>query len=121
MEKPCALVTGESISKDDVLLNTLQKNIKVISNKDNAQVEAIIKKNKIAIILLEISGNYKPSEINLIKEIKIQLPYCKIILINGNGNREAIARAFSNGANDLFRKPYKTDLIIDRVKALLSY
>ena len=121
MEKPCALVTGASISRDDVLFNSLQKNVKVIRNTDNSQVKVIIKKNKIDIILLEISGNYKPSEISLIKEIKNQHPDCKIILINGNGNREAIARAFSNGANDLFRKPYKTDLIVDRIKALLTY
>ena len=61
------------------------------------------------------------SDIDLIKNIKSKFPEILILLINGNGNRNLIAQAFAFGVKDAFRKPYRYDLIEERVKGLLNY
>ena len=50
----------------------------------------------------------------------MQFPDTVIIVVDGDQNRDVIAKAFSYGAKDAFRIPYKRALIVERVQALLS-
>jgi PleD family two-component response regulator len=70
-------------------------------------------------VIIEISEE-NSAELELIKRIKDQFPDTVIILIDGDDGREVIARAFSYGVKDAFRKPYNYALIVERVQALLS-
>jgi DNA-binding NtrC family response regulator len=74
---------------------------------------------KIDLILFEVINEY-PADIDLIKKIKANFPGIILLLIDGNGNRNLIAKAFENGVKDAFKKPYRYDLIEERVKGLLN-
>lgn len=119
MEKHCVLISGATIVNDDGLVAELQKSVIVLRNSCNSLVKSIIKGTKVDLILFEISKDSN-AEVEIIENVKIQCPNIKIILINGNGNREVISKSFSYGANDAFRMPYKRYLVVERVKAILN-
>ena len=118
MEKTI-LVSGSRISSDGELKRKLQKSTSVLINSDNSRIESILDRNDIDIILLEVAVD-NGSDLNLIRNIKRRFPNTTIILINGNGNRNVIAKAFDLGANDAFRVPYIRRLIVERVNALIQ-
>ena len=118
MMKHCILISGSTIALDTKLVTELQKVAAVVTNLDNSNVESFIENTQVDLILLEIF-NKKRSEIEMIKTIKNRYPRVEIILINGEGNQDLIAKAFKYGARDAFRKPYKIALIVERVNAVL--
>jgi PleD family two-component response regulator len=61
-----------------------------------------------------------PAEVELINRMKKQFLNTIIIVVDGDHDREVISKAFSYGAKDASRRPYKRALIAERVKALLS-
>jgi len=119
MKKNYVLISGPTIAHDEELTRKLQEITKTLRNLDNNRIESILSKRKVDLILLEISKDFA-SEIEMIGNIKSQFPNMEIILINGNGKVDVLAKAFSYGARDAFRKPYKIDLIVERVGALLK-
>ena len=119
MNKKCVLISGPTIAGDPKLGTEIQKNAIVLKNSDNQQILSILKNQKVELILFEIVNEYL-SDIDLIKDIKTKFPEILILLIDGNGNRNLIAKAFQYGAKDAFRKPYKYDLIEERVRVLLN-
>ena len=111
------LISGPTITKDEDLVNKLTKIAEVLRNPQNSKIEAILRKHEVDLILVEILKE-TASELKLIKNIKSDFPSVAIILIDGD--RELMAQAFSYGAKDAFRKPYKTSLVAERVKAVLG-
>ena len=120
MKKKYVLISGPTIGRDPQLGTEIQKIAIVLKNADNRQIFSILKNQNIALILFEIV-NENLTDIDLIKSIKLKFPEILIVLINGNANRKLIAKAFEYGVKDAFRKPYRYDLIEERVKGLLSY
>lgn len=120
MNKHCVLISGPTVATDEKLGVELQKSTMVLKNKNNNQVESIIKKKSIALIILEITKKGGLTEVEIIKNIKNLHPNIEIILVNGNGDREVTATAFANGAKDAFRMPYSVSLIVERVNAILG-
>ena len=116
MKKPCVLISGPTAFRDEELVGKLKKNAIVLRNGRNHGVEAIAAKRKIDLLLLEFPHE-EPAEIEIIKNLKNRFPALEIILIDGD--RELMAKAFAYGVRDVFRKPYKGDLIVERVHALL--
>ncbi len=119
MEKHYILVSGPTVASDDILINELQRSMAVFKNSDNCRIEMFIGDRKVDLILFEISKE-ATSEVEIIKNVKSNYPDIKIILINGDGDSELIAKAYAYGAIDAFRMPYKTSLIVERVKAILD-
>ena len=118
-KKRCVLMSGYSLSGDEELYEALQKIAVVVRSSENSQVESIMATRPVELAIIEISQEH-PTEVKLIKHIKHQFPNTIIIVLDGDQDREVIARAFSYGAKDAFRKPYKRDLIVERVKVLLN-
>jgi len=118
MEKYCILLSGSTANNDEELIAELRKNALVLMNSDNNKIESILTTHKIDLILLEITKN-NHSEVEVIKNIKNQFPNIPIILIDGNGDREVMVKAFDYGIKDAFKKPYKCYLIAERANALL--
>ncbi len=114
------LLSGPTVATDEFLAGELEKTAVVLRNFDNSGIESIIGKQKVELILFEILKE-KASELEIIKKIKIGFPNVEIVLIDGDGDRELLAEAFSYGIKDAFRKPYKCSLIIERVNALLEH
>jgi len=119
MKKPCVVVSGHSIACDAELVGALQKFAVVIKNSENKKMNSILKETKVDLIVIELSQEYH-SEVEVIKNLKSQFPLLEIVIINGNGNKSALIGGFKHGARDAFRKPYKVDLIIERVEALIK-
>lgn len=98
----------------------MQKCARVLKNSDNARIMSILTNQEVDLILLEVlEGN--DSELVLISSLTHQFPELPIVVIDGNGDRHKLAQAFNCGAKDAFRRPYKCDLIIERVNALLRH
>ncbi len=91
----------------------------ILTNTENALTRSIVGSETVDLILFEISKN-NASELKIIKKIKTDFPEMTILLIDGNGDSELTAEAFSCGVRDAFRKPYKGSLIAERVNAILS-
>ena len=119
MKKRRVLISGHSLSFDEELYGALQKIATVLKISDNHWIEALLAYNPVDLVIIEIAEE-KSSELELIKRVKDQFPNTVIILIDGDDGREVIAKAFSYGVKDAFRNPYNRDLIVERVKALLS-
>ena len=117
MENHCILISGPAITKDNRLVSELQKSGAVVKNSTNSQIDAIISKQNVDLILFEFSKK-SAAELKMIKAVKSRFPDLAIILIDGE--RELMAEAFSYGVKDAFKKPYKSSLIVERVKALLG-
>jgi PleD family two-component response regulator len=120
MNKKCILISGPTIARDPQLGNEIQKNAIVLKISDNREIFPILKNRKVELILLEIINEYL-SDIDLIKNIKSKFPEILIVLIDGNGNRNLIAKAFEYGVKDAFKSPLRYDLIEERVRGLLNY
>jgi PleD family two-component response regulator len=119
-KKRCIVLSGHSISSDEELYVVLQKLATVVKISDNHRLESVMTHNPVDLVMIEISEE-NSADLELIKRMKDLFPETIIILIDGNENREVISKAFSYGAKDAFRKPYKRALIVERVQALLSY
>ena len=117
MPKRCVLVSGPSVSKDAKLINSLQKTTVVLSTGNNSEIVSILATHPVDAIILELSTNMS-GEVNVIKEIKSMFAHIKIILVNGD--RQLFVSAFRFGVKDAFRKPYRRDMLVERVKALLA-
>ena len=118
-KKRCVLMSGRSLCNDQVLSDALQKIAVVVKSAANSQVEALMATKPVDLVILEISQEHL-ADVDLIKHLKQQFPQTVIIVVDGDADREVIARAFSYGAKDAFRKPYNRALIVERVKVLLS-
>ena len=119
MKNRCILISGHSLACDEMFCAALQKIAEVVKTSENSQIEAIMATRPVDLVIIEISKE-NPIEVELIKEMKTQYPHTVFILIDGDKNREVIARAFSYGAKDAFRQPYNRALVTERVKALLD-
>ena len=119
MEKPTVLISGPSISCDEQLLSEIKQIACVYKNTQNHKIESILKKTRVDILLLELLKNNK-SGIEIIKKIKKEFPMIQVVLINGNGDRNVIAKGFEEGIKDAFRVPYHRGLITERVSAILG-
>ncbi len=117
MSNSSILVSGPTIAKDEDLVNKLTKIAEVLRNLQNSKIEAILRKHEVDLILVEILKE-TASELKLIENIKSGFPSVAIILIDGD--RELMAEAFSYGVKDAFRKPYKSSLVVERVRAILG-
>lgn len=118
MKKPCVLISGLTIANDDELSRSLSKSVTVLKNLDNKNLYDILIQQEVDLVLLELQKNVN-NDMNIIKSIKAKFISLPIILINGNGNKQLIAKAFASGVKDAFRKPYKVELIIERVRSLV--
>ena len=118
MSIPCICVSGSTITKDKVLIAQLEKYLAVIKNYANWQIEPVLSRNKVDLLLLEISpGNL--TDLELIKRLKEQYPHLKIVIIDGNGNRHLVTQAFAYGVKDAFKRPYLIELVVERINALV--
>lgn len=119
MKKRCVLLSGDSLCGDEELYEALQNIAVVVKNPENSQVEALMATRPVDLVILEIPRKH-PADVDLIKHLRQQFPDIVIIVVDGDADRKVIARAFSYGANDAFRKPYHRVLMVERVKAILS-
>ncbi len=120
MSVPSVLISGPTIANDEDLVRKLQRIALVKLSLQNSRIETILSGKKVDLLLLEVLRE-NTSDTELIKKIKEGFPSLAIILIDGDTDRDVVARAFKYGVKDAFRKPYMCDLIAERVQAILEH
>lgn len=120
MAKKCVLLSGPTIAHDEKLKEKLEEFAIVLASDNNSQIESILRGKKVDLIILEVA-NDNLHEIEIIKIVTTKFPDTEIILIDGNGDQELIAQAFAFGVKDTFRKPYQSNLVVERVNALCRF
>lgn len=119
MRIPTILLYGSSIINDDILVSGLKKYARILKHNPCSKILKKIYKGDIDLMVMEISDNNN-LEFEILKEFKKNYPCIRILLINGKGNLNILAEAFHLGITDAFKKPYKRELLIERVQALLE-
>ncbi len=119
MAKYTVVLSGAMVANDEALIEALQAHVTLIRNAHPSQLEAVLDQQAVDLLLLEITTQ-DTATVEQIGAIKKRVPQLEILLINGNGNRELLARAFALGARDAFRKPYLPALIVERVLGVLK-
>lgn len=120
MNQRVIIISGPSLFQDKSLYNGLIINNTVLNNNNNFKLESILKEKTVHCIVVEIN-NDDPFEIENIKNIKKKFPDINMILIEEDRTRDNIARAFQMGASDVFSKPYKLELLLERINAMMKY
>jgi DNA-binding response OmpR family regulator len=90
----------------------------VLRTGDTQGIESFLGEHRVDLLIIEIAEKRDLSD-DLIKRLRSRLPRMLILIVNGNGNREVIARAFSDGIVDAFHRPYDPHLIAERAIAIL--
>jgi len=119
MKKKCVLITGLTIATDIELQSAIQEIAEILISTDNWRMMQIVKTHYVDLILIEVLRE-NGSEIDFIKDIKINYPGIEIVLMVGKNDRELIATAFTYGVKDAFRKPYNRNLIVERIATILK-
>ena len=112
------LLSGPLVPFDQDLIRVLQQQAQILTNSENRQIEPILQKQKVNLIIFEITKK-NTIDVAVIKNIKNKFAEIPIILIDGNGNTDIIVQAYSYGVKDVFKKPYKCYLVAERANALL--
>jgi DNA-binding response OmpR family regulator len=118
MPKPCVLIAGPAIAADTALIKELQGHASVLKTRAYSEIAEMVEHTQVDLLLLEVATADRFA-LSVIRNARSKAPDMAIILINGDGNREVIARAFTLGATDVFAKPYNRALLVERVWALL--
>ncbi len=113
------LLIGKNIIHDKLLSHSLQKLAHIYSLDSINQLQAYIQNEAVNLVIFEFTDQWK-NELELlkqVKELKLQIP---IIMINGADSMEATILSFQCCVKDVFKTPYKIELLSERVEALLT-
>ena len=113
------ILSGPTIIYNEGLFSELFKIAFTIKNSDNQILPTILSDIECDLVLFELSTG-SANEFELIKKIKTRFPDIDIVLLDEIDDCECVAQAFAYDIKDAFRKPYKIDLIIERIRALLQ-
>lgn len=116
MKTKYVLISGPNIVLDMELEQALHECAVILKNADNRRALNILQYQTADLLLMETTKN-NSSEIAIMKQLKQEHPQLTIILIDGDN--DLIAKTFEVGVKDVFRKPYKTDLVAERIRSLI--
>jgi len=119
MGLPTIVISGATIANDEALVRELQKSARVLRNEDSGNLNALITQTSVQLLILELPEEGR-KEMEMISQLKQQHPHLQIVVINGNGNSEALADAFGCGVEDAFRRPYRVGLVEERVREMIK-
>ena len=117
MKTKYVLISGPTIVLDMELEQALHECAVILKNADNRRALNILQYQMADLLLMETTKN-NSSEIAIMKQLKQEHPQLTIILIDGDN--DLIAKTFEVGVKDVFRKPYKTDLVAERIRSLTN-
>lgn len=119
MGLPTILISGATIANDEALARELQKSARVLRNEDSGNLKTLIAQTSVQLLILELPEQGR-TEMEMISQLKQRHPRLQIVVINGNGNSEALAEAFGYGVKDAFRRPYRVELLEERVRGMIK-
>jgi len=117
--KSRVLICGAQLVQDKVLLRILKPKMDTLSLEKKNRIETSIQAQHIDMIILELPKILK-KDLILIQKVKAKWPDIPVIVVEEEESRESVIECFKCGVDDYFRKPYKPDLLAERVEALLK-
>jgi len=120
MKKNQILLWGQSIISDKQLIKELGKFSEVLLHSEIQPIEMFERIGEASLILFETTKVIR-SDIATMRSIMKIFPNIPIILIDGNRDREVLIQAFEFGIKDAFKKPYKIELMVERVRGILRH
>ena len=86
--------------------------------RHNHDIEDILATSKVGVIVFELTQETL-EDLLILEAITQKHPELDIILIDGCGDRKVLARAFALGARDAFPAAYKSELLLERIEAII--
>lgn len=112
------------IDDDEMMLNVVQKTLEdfgysVHATADGPQGIAIYKSQLPDVVLLDL-GLPSMSGLDVLKELRALDPAAKIIMVSGYGADETVNQAVRSGVYDFVHKPFKSDILLEKIKAAIG-
>lgn len=113
------------IAEDDVTLaNLLRENLKLSGfttqiAKDGSEALDIFKKEKFNIILLDVNMP-KKNGFEVARLIRDDDAYTPLVFLTANSSEEDKLRGFTLGADEYITKPFSTQELVARIRAILK-
>jgi len=120
MKKSIILLWGQSVIFDKQLIKELSKFSEVLLCSEIQPIEMFERIGNACLVLFEMAKE-KKADVATLKSLLQIFPNIPFILIDGNSDRDVLIQAFENGIKDAFKKPYKRELVVERVKGVLKH
>jgi DNA-binding response OmpR family regulator len=121
MAEPIILIVEDEDETLHFLKNTLSRalkcNVDIARNAEEGLSN--LSKNDYALIVLDIKMPGK-SGIDFMREAKTKGKLPKILVVSGYDDESVLQEALEEGALDYIPKPVVTDLLINKVRALIN-
>mgnify|MGYP006279754777 CR=1 FL=1 len=111
------MLFGSGILQDTLLRTRLEEIASIAIASETEQLYHTLDHFHPDILLFEIIKD-SPQQFHALQQITTLYPDIRVLALNGSKNRSAIATAISCGVCDVFRQPYRYDLIVERIKNL---
>jgi len=120
MDKPKLLIVEDDDSIRTQMKWALAQEYEVLLAEDRASALETIKKERPAVVTLDLGLPPRPAEVeegfNALSDLLSLAPFTKVIIITGRGDKENALKAIGQGAYDFFYKPIQ----IDELKVVLK-
>lgn len=100
------IVDDEARVIDEIKEFLKSKSYQVLSASKPSEAFALIEKNSIDIVILDIRLP-EMSGLEVLEKIKGKNPYIEVIMISGHGDMNTVIEAMRRGATDYFAKPFR--------------
>jgi len=117
--KPKIMIHGKDLIDDDFFLELLQKNANVLLLNDLNLLDPELGKIDSNVLIFEFSDSFE-EELLKLKLLKAAAPRLEILVIDNGLSRDKMIRTLRSGIKDYFKKPYNTELLVERISALLK-
>lgn len=113
------LIFGKSIIKDKSLSRSLKEIGQVKVWDYYKQPDNNFQNVLVDLVVFEFSNQWE-EELQLLKYLQSVKPDIPIIVISQADSMETTIKSLKCGVDDVFKSPYRIDLLQDRIKAILA-
>ena len=112
------------IDDDEMMLNVVHKTLEdfgytVHATADGPQGISIYTSQHPDVVLLDL-GLPSMSGLDVLREIREADPAAKIIMVSGYGANETVNQALKSGVYDFVHKPFKSDVLLEKIRAAIG-
>ncbi len=112
------LLCGPTLIQDETLQCLLKGKEKLLLARAYFDLQTLVAGNEeINLVVFEIGPDYRTS-LEILRKLLANPNSFKVIVIDGN-SQEAIIEALHYGADDVFRRPYDRELLVERIEGLI--
>ena len=115
MNKPSILIVDDEVDIQKTFLSILKANYSVKATGSGYDALALLKKDRYAVILLDIRMPGLDG-IETLREIKKRFPLIEVVMLTGHATVETAIEGMKLGAYDYLMKPCDMDVLMTKVR-----